>query len=156
MNQSADCFWLHRFLGIFGGSSLYQETEETGNKCCCMLEYWNIVLDASGISAQAQHKLPQQSRSLLQGVLSWSVLALQATGTEFVYSLVLWDDFLRQFVLPCFHLFWSSSQHPSNELRHNPGIFTSLPHVCWIPPPPFDFLSFFFFLKVSHNEQKRQ
>lgn len=39
MNQSADCFWLHRFLGIFGGSSLYQETEETGNKCCCTLEY---------------------------------------------------------------------------------------------------------------------
>lgn len=106
----------------------------------CVLEYWNIALDASGVGAQAQTP-HQQGRSLLQAAPSWSVLALQATTC----SLRWWWFF------SCFPLFWSSSQHRSNEHCHNPGLL----HI-YVESHAALYYLFFFFLEVSRGEQQRQ
>lgn len=56
-----------------------------------------------------------------------------------------------------FHLFWSSSRHPSNKLDHNSGLFFPPSHLFHIFD--FFFLLFFFFLKcpkVSNNNDSKK
>ena len=58
------------------------------------------------------------------------------------------------FLLACFHLFWSSSQHPPIKDESQTQSFSHLHFFCWIPPPT---LWFSFFLKcpiMSNNDSK--
>lgn len=111
---------------------------------CCMLEYWQVVLDASCVSGPGQ--TPQVSRSLLQAALSWSALALQATQL-FVYPLVGLDDFsFAVFSLSVFPFVLILFQRPSNtetSFVTNQG-FSHLIHIFVYPPtpPPLIFLFF--------------